>query len=128
MARQPITHPRCGTAFLLIVMVISILLFVILGTPSLWVRIVSRILLIPVIAGIAYEFLKFSAAHSENRFMKWVIAPGLALQRMTTREPDESMLEVAGAALSRLLAEESLLNEENAQGIAVESLPAAADS
>jgi uncharacterized protein YqhQ len=128
MAKQPITHPRCGTAFLLIVMVISIFLFVLLGTPALWLRIVSRILLIPVIAGIAYEFLKFSAAHSENRLMQIVIAPGLALQQLTTREPDESMLEVAGAALTRLLEEEDLLAEEAVEPVTVESLAAPADS
>jgi uncharacterized protein YqhQ len=84
--------------------------------------------LIPVIAGIAYEFLKFSAAHSENRLMQIVIAPGLALQQLTTREPDESMLEVAGAALTRLLEEEDLLAEEAVEPVTVESLAAPADS
>ncbi len=103
-----IVHPRCGTAFLLVVMVISIFVFALVGDPPLWLKIVSRIVLIPVIAGIAYEFLKFSAAHQQNPLMRILIAPGLALQGLTTREPDLSMLEVSIAALKKLLAEEQL--------------------
>ena len=106
-----IVHPRCGTAFLLIVMVISIFVFALVGDPALWLKILSRIILIPAIAGIAYEFLKFSAAHQQNPIIKILIAPGLALQRMTTREPDLSMLEVSIAALKKLLAEEKLVAE-----------------
>jgi uncharacterized protein YqhQ len=116
-----IVHPRCGTAFLLIVMVISIFVFALVGDPALWVKILSRILLIPVIAGIAYEFLKFSAAHQTNPIMKILMAPGLALQKMTTREPDLSMLEVSIAALQKLLEEEQL-----AEGKAIESKEALA--
>jgi len=108
VAQCSIVHPRCGTAFLLIVMVISIFVFALVGNPSLWVKILSRVVLIPVIAGIAYEFLKFSAAHESNPIIKILIAPGLALQKMTTREPDLSMCEVSIAALERLLAEEQL--------------------
>ena len=111
VAQCSIVHPRCGTAFLLIVMVISIFVFALVGDPPLWLKIVSRIVLIPVIAGIAYEFLKFSAAHQQNRLMRLLIAPGLALQGMTTREPDLSMLEVSIAALKKLLAEEQLAAE-----------------
>ncbi|MCK6627630.1 MAG: DUF1385 domain-containing protein [Anaerolineae bacterium] len=111
VAQCSIVHPRCGTAFLLIVMVISIFVFALVGDPSLWLKIVSRVVLIPVIAGIAYEFLKFSAAHQKNPIMKVLIAPGLALQGMTTREPDLSMLEVSIAALKKLLAEEQLAAE-----------------
>jgi uncharacterized protein YqhQ len=106
-----IVHPRCGTAFLLIVMVISIFVFALVGDPPLWLKIVSRIVLIPIIAGIAYEFLKFSAAHQQNPIIKILIAPGLALQGLTTREPDLSMLEVSIAALKKLLAEEQLIAE-----------------
>jgi uncharacterized protein YqhQ len=106
-----IMHPRCGTAFLLIVMVISIFVFALVGDPALWLKILSRIVLIPVIAGIAYEFLKFSAAHQHNPIIKILIAPGLALQRMTTRDPDLSMLEVSIAALKKLLVEEKLAEE-----------------
>jgi len=113
VAKCSIVHPRCGTAFLLIVMVISIFVFALVGDPPLWLKIVSRIVLIPVIAGIAYEFLKFSAARQQNPIMKILIAPGLALQGMTTREPDLSMLEVSIAALKKLLAEEQLAAEDN---------------
>jgi hypothetical protein len=109
VAQCSIVHPRCGTAFLLIVMVISIFVFALVGDPALWVKIASRIVLIPVIAGIAYEFLKFSAAHQNNPIIKILIAPGLALQGLTTREPDLSMLEVSIAALKKLLVEEHML-------------------
>ncbi len=111
VAQCSIVHPRCGTAFLLIVMVISIFVFALVGDPALWIKIVSRIVLIPVIAGIAYEFLKFSAAHAKNPVVKVLMAPGLALQKMTTREPDLSMLEVSIAALEKLLEEEQLVTE-----------------
>ena len=113
VAQCSIVHPRCGTAFLLIVMVISIFVFALVGDPSLWLKIVSRIVLIPVIAGLAYEFLKFSAAHQNNPLIKILIAPGLALQGMTTRNPDVSMLEVSIAALKKLLAAEKLATEVN---------------
>jgi uncharacterized protein YqhQ len=108
VAQCSIVHPRCGTAFLLIVMVISIFVFALVGDPNIWIKVLSRILLIPVIAGIAYEFLKFSAKHQDNRVIKILIAPGLALQKMTTREPDLSMLEVSIAALKKLLEIEQL--------------------
>ncbi len=104
-----LVHPRCGTAFLLVVMVISILVFALLGRPPLPLRILSRVVLIPVIAGIAYEFIKFSAAHQDHWLMRLLIAPGLWLQGFTTRQPDDSMLEVAIAALKRLLVEEHLV-------------------
>lgn len=97
-------HPRCGTGFLLVFAVISILVFTLLGRPPLVLRIISRLVLIPVIAGPAYELIKFSAAHGDNPLVRGLIlVPSLALQRLTTREPDESMLEVAIAALQRLL-------------------------
>lgn len=111
IAQCSIVHPRCGTAFLLIVLVISIFVFALVGNPALWLKIASRIVLIPVIAGFAYEFLKFSAAHQQNPIIKVLIAPGLALQRMTTREPDLRMLEVSIAALKKLLAVEKLAVE-----------------
>ncbi len=116
VAQCSIVHPRCGTAFLLIVMVISIFVFALVGDPVLWLKIVSRIVLIPVIAGIAYEFLKFSAAHQQNPIIRVLIAPGLALQKMTTREPNLSMLEVSITALKRLLVEEKLAAEVSPTG------------
>lgn len=96
-------HPRCGTSFLLVVMVISVLVFALLGRPPMEWRILSRVVLIPVIAGVAYEFLKFTAAHYSNPLVRCMAAPGLALQRLTTREPDESQVEVAMAALKEAI-------------------------
>lgn len=87
-------HKRCGTSFLLIVMLVSIFVFAFLGWPSLIERIVSRIVLLPVVAGISYEIIRFSA-NSDNCILGWAVKPGLWLQRLTTREPELDMLEVA---------------------------------
>jgi uncharacterized protein YqhQ len=116
---------RCGTAFLLQVVVISILVFAFLGRPPMLIRMASRILLIPVIAGIAYELLKFNAAHHHIWIIRILSTPGLWLQKLTTREPDASMLEVAIAALQRLLVEEQLETAENSalSGSTVSSSP-----
>jgi uncharacterized protein YqhQ len=97
-------HSRCGTAFLLTVLVIAVLLFAFLGRPPLLLRVLSRLLFIPVIAALAYEYVKFSAAHGNNPLINLMLKPGLALQRLSTREPDERMLEVAISALERVLA------------------------
>jgi uncharacterized protein YqhQ len=101
-------HPRCGTGFLLVVMVISIFVFVLLGRQDLIWRIVSRIALVPVIAGIAYEFLRWSAARYANPIVRTLITPSLMLQKLTTREPDDSMLEVAIASLKTVLVHEGV--------------------
>ena len=90
----PRLHPRCGTAFLLIVMLVSIFVFAFLGWPELWLRILSRIILLPLVAGISYELIRFSA-RSTNSIVRLATLPGLWLQYLTTREPDDSMLEVA---------------------------------
>ena len=94
-------HPRCGTNFLLIVMVVSIFVFAFLGWPNLLERIVSRVLLMPVVAGIAYECIRF-AGRSESSFVKSLVKPGLALQYMTTREPEADQIEVAIRALEEV--------------------------
>ncbi|MCR5481907.1 MAG: DUF1385 domain-containing protein [Clostridia bacterium] len=91
-------HPRCGTSFLMFVMVISLILFSLLGWPNLFWRVTSRILLIPVIAGLSYELLKW-AGRSDNLLVKILSLPGLYLQKLTTAEPDEKQLEVAIAAM-----------------------------
>ena len=91
-------HPRCGTNFLLIVMIVSILLFAFLGWPDLLERIISRVILLPVVAGIAYEIIRF-AGRSEQRWVAIAITPGLWLQKLTTREPSDDQIEVAVAAL-----------------------------
>lgn len=106
VAAYTTAHPRCGTSFLLVVAVISILVFALLGRPALWLRLLSRVLFIPVIAGLSYEAIRFSAAHRHNPLMRAILAPGLWLQQLTTREPELPMLEVAIAALQRVLAEE----------------------
>lgn len=97
-------HPRCGTSFLLIVVIVSIFVFAFLGLHPLWWRIVSRIIVMPIVAGISYELLKLSGKYSSAIFLKWIIAPGLLLQKLTTREPDDSQLEVAIASLKGVLA------------------------
>ncbi len=109
-------HPRCGTAFLLVVAVIAVLLFALLGRPVMWLRILSRIVLIPVIAGISYELIKFSATHRHNPLVRiLILEPSLALQGLTTRQPDDSMLEVAIAALERVLSMDSADEQAEAQ-------------
>ncbi len=106
VARFPLEHPRCGTAFLLSVVVISIIIYSLLPQLDLLPRILSRLVLLPFIAGIAYEFLKFTAAHQKNALIRLITRPNLALQRLTTREPDMGMLEVAIAAFENVLAYE----------------------
>jgi uncharacterized protein YqhQ len=96
-------HARCGTAFLLTVVVLSILVFAPLAKLPLGWGLIARILLIPVIAMLSYEFIRFSARHINNPLMRAIIAPSLALQNLTTRPPDDSMIEVAIAALKRVL-------------------------
>ena len=101
--RFPLIHPRCGTAFLLWVMVIAIFVFAFIGQPSWPWLIASRILLLPVIAGLAYEVIRFAGKHTDNRFLMTLLAPGLWLQRLTTREPSLDQLEVSIRALREVL-------------------------
>jgi len=122
VARFPLEHPRCGTAFLLTVVVVSILVFSLVGNPALWLRLVSRILLIPIVAGLAYEFIRFTARHIQNPIIRAIVAPNLALQRLTTREPDAAMLEVAIAALGRVLESEGI-NQPSAVSFQLSAQP-----
>lgn len=101
-------HPRCGTNWLLIVMVVSIFVFSFLGRPGIVTRIVSRLLVIPLVAGMAYEAIKFLSRHRSSPVARVLSLPGLWLQSITTREPDASQLEVAFAALRGSLGEEVL--------------------
>ncbi len=105
--RHSLIHPRCGTAFLLWVMVVAIFVFAFFGRPAWYWLIVSRILLLPVIAGIAYELIRFAGKHTDNRLLMTLLAPGLWLQRLTTREPSLDQLEVSIRALREVLAVES---------------------
>lgn len=102
-------HPRCGTAFLLTVMVISILVFSVFGKPeSVLIRIGSRLVLIPLIAGISYEIIKFASKRQNNIITKIIIAPGLWLQRLTTKEPTIDQIQVAIRSLKEVLQMENL--------------------
>ncbi|MDY6835069.1 MAG: DUF1385 domain-containing protein [Chloroflexota bacterium] len=104
-------HTRCGTAFLLAVLVIAIGVFALVGTPAMWIRILSRIVLIPVIAAIAYEITQLGATHSNNPLVRAILTPGLALQMLTTRQPNDSQLEVAILALKNVVEEEQPLEQ-----------------
>ena len=95
VVKFPAAHPRCGTAFLLTVMVVSIFVFALLGKPDLTIRILSRIVLLPVVAGLSYEFIRYSALHGGNPVIRAIMSPNLLLQKVTTRTPDASQIEVA---------------------------------
>jgi len=95
-------HPRCGTSFLLIVMIVSIIVFSFVSWENVWIRLIYRLLLLPLVAGISYELLKF-AGRSENKVVCVLRQPGMLLQKLTTREPDDSQIEVAIEALKNVL-------------------------
>jgi uncharacterized protein YqhQ len=96
-------HTRCGTAFLLTMVVLTVLIFAPFRPPSLLWRVLSRIVLLPIIVGVAYEFLRLTARLADRPWMRVIVAPNLALQRLTTNEPDDDMLEVAIVALKTVL-------------------------
>ena len=104
--RFSLIHPRCGTAFLLWVMVIAIFVFAFFGQPAWYWLIVSRILMLPVIAGLAYELIRFAGKHQGNRIVMMLLAPGLWLQRLTTRKPTLDQIEVSIRALEEVLERE----------------------
>jgi len=108
-------HPRCGTAFLLWVMVIAIFVFAFVGRPVWYWLIASRILLLPVIAGIAYELIRYAGMHRSNRLLMALLAPGLWLQRLTTREPTDDQVEVSICAMRRVLEREEGESPEQRQ-------------
>jgi uncharacterized protein YqhQ len=95
VAAFPLEHARCGTAFLLTLVLLSILVFTLLGPLPLFWRLASRVLLIPLLAGVAVEYIRWTANHLDSALVRWLIKPNLALQSLTTREPDLAMLEVA---------------------------------
>ncbi|MDR7590566.1 MAG: DUF1385 domain-containing protein, partial [Armatimonadota bacterium] len=98
--KQSRFHPRCGTSFLLVVVLVAVGVFSLLGKPPLWARVVSRVLLVPLIAGVAYEVIR---AGARSRWLRPLVAPGIWLQRLTTREPDPRQVEVAIRALQAVL-------------------------
>ncbi|MSQ21966.1 MAG: DUF1385 domain-containing protein [Dehalococcoidia bacterium] len=97
-------HPRCGTAFLLVVMVIAILVFAFFGRPPIFWLVLSRLVLVPVIAGMAYEVIRFSGGHQNSALVRLIVAPSLMLQALTTRQPDDDQIEVAVLAMRTTLA------------------------
>ena len=96
-------HARCGTSFLLAVLVIAIIVFALLGRPPMWISILSRIILIPVIAALGYEAVRLGTTHINNILVRAFLAPGLALQGLTTREPDDEQMEAAISALQKVI-------------------------
>jgi len=115
VSKYSIEHPRCGTAFLLTLVLASVLIFSILGPLPMFWRLVSRILLIPILAGIAYEYIRWTANHLDSRFVRIIIRPNLALQHLTTREPSLDMLEVSIAAFNSMRSHETIGNTEGTQ-------------
>ena len=103
-------HKRCGTSFIMIVMIISILFFMVIRTDTVWLRFLSRIVLIPVIAGVSYEFLRFAGRH-DSKLVNLLSRPGMWMQGLTTTEPDDSMIEVAIAAVEEVFDWKAYLDE-----------------
>ncbi|MBI2860460.1 MAG: DUF1385 domain-containing protein [Chloroflexi bacterium] len=101
--RHDKAHVRCGTSFLFVVLIIAILVFALVGRPSLWLMVLSRIVLVPVIAALGYEVIYFGARHARNVLVRMIMSPGLFLQALTTREPDDDQLEVSVAAMNKAL-------------------------
>ena len=101
---QPKTHPRCGTSFLFIVMIVSILVFSVTSWSNVWIRIVMRLLLLPVVVSISYEIIKYAGSY-DNLLTREISAPGKALQKLTTQEPDDEMIEVAILAMTLVIPE-----------------------
>ena len=110
VAKSSLEHPRCGTAFLLTLVLLSVLVFSLLGPMPVFWRLASRILLLPVLAGVAYEYIRWTANHLESPLVRWMIRPNLALQRLTTKEPSSDMLEVSIAAFNAMRQDEQQLS------------------
>lgn len=106
--RHPTAHVRCGTSFLLTVVVVSVIVFAAVGSPDLWLRIVSRVVLIPVVAAISYELIRLGGAFGGNPLTRILMWPNLALQAITTKPPDDSQVEVALAALKEVMRMEAM--------------------
>lgn len=122
--RHPTAHVRCGTSFLLTVVVVSVFVFAAVGNPDLWLRIVSRIVLIPVIASIAYEVIRLGGAYASSPITKVLMWPNLALQSITTKPPDDDQVEVALRALKDMLAAEERAEEATPVASDSEAAPA----
>ena len=110
--RYSTAHPRCGTAFILVVLVIAIGVHVLLGAPPLWERIASRIILLPIIAGVSYEIIRWSGFHASNPIVRAIIAPNLLLQAITTKPPEDDQIEVAIQALEGAVEQDRIAAEQ----------------
>lgn len=110
VAAYSVEHPRCGTAFLLTLVLLSVLVFSLLGPMPMAARLISRVLFIPILAGIAYEYIRWTANHIETPAVRWMIKPNLALQHLTTREPSLDMLEVSITAFNAMHTDEKKLS------------------
>ncbi|MBI2857092.1 MAG: DUF1385 domain-containing protein [Chloroflexi bacterium] len=106
--RYPTAHLRCGTSFLLIVLVVAIAVYALVGRPTLWLMLLSRLVFLPVIVAIAYEAIRFSADHNRSPYIRALLRPGLALQSMTTAEPTDAQIEVALAAMMKVLEDDGV--------------------
>jgi uncharacterized protein YqhQ len=111
--KHSLIHPRCGTSFVLVVLLISIIVFSFLSGLPFWVRLLSRIVFVPLIAGIGYELLRLSARNYHRAWVRSLVAPTLLMQKLTTEEPDDAMLEVAILALRRVLVSDGIALEEH---------------
>ena len=108
VSKQTLVHPRCGTSFMLTLVLISVLIFSLVGPLPLYWRLISRVLMIPLISGIAYEYIRFAAnTMDKSALMRWLIKPNLWLQKLTTRQPDLAMLEVSICAFKTMFASEN---------------------
>jgi uncharacterized protein YqhQ len=128
VSRFPLEHPRCGTSFILTLVVLSVLVFSLLGSLAWGWLLLSRILLLPLLAMVAYEYIRWAANHMDYPVVHWLILPNLWLQRLTTRQPDLSMLEVSLAAFQAMLGLEATLSGKEATIRPLSEAPAAAAS
>jgi uncharacterized protein YqhQ len=110
-----VEHPRCGTSFLLTLVIFSVIFFSLLGPLPIGWRLISRVIMIPILAGIAYEYIRWTARHIESPVIQALIKPNLALQHLTTREPDRDMLEVSIAAFEAMYTKEESNKREELQ-------------
>jgi len=112
VAHFSLQHPRCGTGFILILVIFSVILFTLLGPMTLWWRLISRVVLLPVLVMVAYEYMRFTANHLDNAFVRVLAAPGLAMQHLTTAEPTPDILEVAITAFNSMYEQEKAFAAE----------------
>jgi len=111
--QQSRIHPRCGTSFVMVVLILAIFVFSLTGRPPIWLRIPLHIALLPLVAGVAYEVIKFAGRYKQSRLTRWLLAPGLWSQHLTTREPEEAQIEVALRALQAVVEQEQRVDEES---------------